>query len=54
VLFRNSAAAIVGYFVYAMVLPTLSALLAGAQDWYANAQPWVDFQWNQTGLFDGG
>ena len=54
VLFRNSAAAIVGYFVYAMVLPTLSALLAGAQDWYADAQPWVDFQWNQTGLFDGG
>ncbi len=54
VLFRNSAAAIVGYFVYAMVLPTLSALLAGAQNWYADAQPWVDFQWNQTGLFDGG
>ena len=54
VLFRNSAAAIVGYFVYAMVLPTLSALLAGAQDWYQDAQPWVDFQWNQTGLFDGG
>ncbi len=54
VLFRNSAAAIVGYFVYAMVLPTLSGLLAGAQDWYRDAQPWVDFQWNQTGLFDGG
>jgi ABC-2 type transport system permease protein len=54
VLFRNSAAAIVGYFVYAMVLPTLSALLANAQDWYRDAQPWVDFQWNQTGLFDGG
>ena len=53
VLFRNSAAAIVGYFVYAMVLPTLSALLANAQDWYRDAQPWVDFQWNQTGLFDG-
>ena len=54
VLFRNSAAAIVGYFVYAMVLPTLSALLANAQDWYRDAQPWVDFQWSQTGLFDGG
>ncbi len=54
VLFRNSAAAIVGYFVYAMVLPTLSALLAGAQDWYADAQRWVDFQFNQTGLYDGG
>ncbi len=49
VLFRNSAAAIVGYFVYSMVLPTLSALLAGAQDWYADAQRWVDFQFNQAG-----
>jgi hypothetical protein len=54
VLFRNSAAAIVGYFVYAMVLPTLSQLLANAQGWYADAQRWVDFQFNQTGLFDGG
>ncbi len=52
VLFRNSAAAIVGYFVYAMVLPTLSGLLAGAQSWYADAQRWVDFQFNQTGLFN--
>jgi hypothetical protein len=52
VLFRNSAAAIVGYFVYAMVLPTLSGLLAGAQQWYADAQRWVDFQFNQTGLFN--
>ena len=54
VLFRNSAAAVVGYFVYAMVLPTLSALLAGAQEWYADAQRWVDFQFNQGSLFDGG
>lgn len=54
VLFRNSAAAIVGYFVYAMVLPTLSALLAGAQSWYADAQRWVDFQFNQASLYDGG
>ena len=53
VLFRNSAAAIVGYFVYAMVLPTLSELLRGAQDWYADAQRWVDFQANQGMLFDG-
>jgi ABC-2 type transport system permease protein len=54
VLFRNSAAAVVGYFVYSMVLPTLSGLLASAQDWYLHAQRWVDFQFNQTGLFDGG
>jgi ABC-2 type transport system permease protein len=53
VLFRNSAAAIVGYFVYAMVLPTLSELLRGAQDWYADAQRWVDFQANQGMLYDG-
>jgi ABC-2 type transport system permease protein len=53
VLFRNSAAAIVGYFVYAMVIPTLSGLLANAQDWYRDAQQWVDFQANQVGLYDG-
>ena len=53
VLFRNSAAAIVGYFVYAMVIPTLSGLLAGAQEWYRDAQQWVDFQYNQVGLYDG-
>jgi ABC-2 type transport system permease protein len=54
VLFRNSAAAIVGYFVYAMVLPTLSGLLAGAQSWYRDLQQWIDFQYNQVGLYDGG
>ena len=53
VLTRNSAAAIVGYFVYSMVLPTLSALLAGAQTWFADAQRWVDFQSNQGMLYDG-
>ena len=53
VLFRNSAAAIVGYFVYAMVLPTLSELLRSAQGWYADAQRWVDFQSNQGMLYDG-
>ena len=53
VLTRNSAAAIVGYFVYAMVLPTISNVLASAQEWYRDAQPWVDFQYNQTNLYDG-
>jgi ABC-2 type transport system permease protein len=54
VLFRNSAGAVVGYFVYAMVLPTISGLLASAQDWYLDAQRWVDFQFNQSSLYDGG
>ncbi len=53
-LLRNSAGAIVGYFVYAMVLPTLSAVLAGAQEWYRDLQQWVDFQFNQTSLYEGG
>lgn len=54
VLFRNSAAAIVGYFVYSLVWTTLSSTLAAFQDWYADAQPWVDFQLNQTKLYDTG
>lgn len=53
VLFRNSAGAIVGYFVYAFVLPTLSNMLAALQEWWRDVQPWVDFQLNQTGLYDG-
>jgi len=53
-LLRNSAGAIVGYFVFAMVLPTLSGLLAATQDWYADLQRWVDFQFNQTSLYNGG
>ena len=53
VLIRNSAGAIVAYFVYAFVLPTLSMLLAGGQQWFRDLQPWVDFNYAQTALFDG-
>jgi ABC-type transport system involved in multi-copper enzyme maturation permease subunit len=52
VLFRNSPAALVGYFVYAFVWPTLSGLLAGYQEWYVDVQKWLDGQFNITGLFD--
>ncbi len=52
-LIRNSAGAIVGYFVYSFVLPTLSGLLA-TQDWWRHAQPWVDFSNDQFRLYDGG
>ncbi|MGI8646201.1 MAG: ABC transporter permease [Nocardioides sp.] len=54
VLIRNSAGAIVGYFVYALLLPTLTGLLAATQEWFADVQPWVNFQWNQQSLFEGG
>ncbi len=53
VLIRNSAAAIVGYFVYSFVVPTLTGLLAATQTWFADVQKWVDFQFNQTSLFEG-
>lgn len=52
VLIRNSPAAIVIYFVYMLVLPTVTGLLAMFQSWFADLQPWVDFQYNQIMLYD--
>ncbi len=52
VLVRGSAGAVVGYFVYAMVLPPLAAMLAGAQEWFGDLQPWVDFNYSQSALFE--
>ena len=54
VLMRNSAAAIVTYFVYWFVIPTLSMVLAANQAWFEKAQPWVDFSFNQNRMYDGG
>ena len=54
VVIRNSAGAIVGYFVYSFVLPTLSMLLAQSQEWFEKLQPWVDFNYAQSRLFDTG
>ena len=53
VLIRNSAGAIVAYFVYSLLLPTLSAVLAANQEWFADMQPWVDFNYAQGALFNG-
>ena len=54
VVIRGSAGAIVAYFVYSFLLPTLSALLAGSQQWFRDLQPWVDFNYNQGQMYDGG
>ena len=51
-LVRNSAAAIVVYFVYQFVLSTLTVLLASTQEWFADIQPWVDFNFSQGQLFE--
>lgn len=54
VLIRNSAGAIVGYVVYAFVVPGILSVLAASQDWFEKIQPWVDFNDAQVPLFDGG
>lgn len=53
VLVRNSSGAIVAYFVYSGLLPTVFGILAASQDWFKDLQPWVDFRYAQGALFDG-
>jgi ABC-2 type transport system permease protein len=53
VLIRNSAGAIVAYFVYSFVLPTIFGVLAASQSWFDKLQPWVDFNYAQSALFNG-
>ncbi len=52
VLMRSSAAAVVGYLVYAFALPPLTGLLASTQTWFADLQPWVDFGFARNVLFE--
>jgi uncharacterized membrane protein HdeD (DUF308 family) len=52
VLFRNSAGALVAYFVYAFVLPGVFGILAATQKWFREVQPWIDFNFAQNKLFD--
>lgn len=53
VLIRSSPGAIVAYFVYSLLLPTLTSALAASQEWFADKQPWVDFNYAQSALFNG-
>ena len=52
-LFRNTPAAIVGYFVYGFIVPTIFGILAAFQEWFRDLQPWIDFNFAQTPLFEG-
>jgi ABC-type transport system involved in multi-copper enzyme maturation permease subunit len=54
VLIRNTPGAIVAYFVYALVLPIVFEIVATFQDWFKDLRPWVDFNFAQTPLFEGG
>ena len=50
-LIRNSAGAVVTYFVYGFVLPPLTELLAATQEWFHDARGWVDPNYAQGQLF---
>jgi hypothetical protein len=54
VLFRSSPGSIVAYFVYSLLFPTLLGMLAAFQEWFRDLQPWVDFNYAQTQLYDDG
>lgn len=53
VVLRSSAAAIVGYFVVSFVLPGVLLLLAQVRPWFADLQPWVDWNDTQVALLEG-
>jgi ABC-type transport system involved in multi-copper enzyme maturation permease subunit len=52
-LIRSSAGALVAYFVYAFLLPTVSSILAASQPRFRDVQPWVDLNFAQGALFTG-
>jgi hypothetical protein len=54
VLFRSSPAAVVGYFVYALVLPGVSGALASAQPWWSTHAGWFDLRSATIPLYDPG
>lgn len=43
-LVRNTPGAIVVFFVYVYVLPTILAVIGNAYQWFADLQPWIDIQ----------
>ena len=53
VLVRSSAGALVAYFIYQFLLPTLALILAAQQDWFRDLQPWVDFDFATGALLEG-
>jgi ABC-2 type transport system permease protein len=52
-LIRSSAGALVAYFVYSLLLPTVAGILATSQGWFKDVQPWVDLNFNEAALFNG-
>jgi hypothetical protein len=53
ILFRSSPVALVAYFVYSLVLPTLAGVLESTQSWFVDVRPWVDLNLAESTLFEG-
>jgi hypothetical protein len=53
ILFRSSPVALVAYFIYALLLPTVAELLASNNERFADLRPWVDLNFAQSALFEG-
>jgi ABC-type transport system involved in multi-copper enzyme maturation permease subunit len=51
-LLLNTPAAIVVFFLYLYALPTVFAILAYYVGWFADIQPWIDFQAAQNPVRD--
>jgi ABC-2 type transport system permease protein len=52
-LLRNSPAAIVGYFAYTLILPTVVGILSELVGWFEKAAPWIEFNTAQMPLISG-
>ncbi len=52
-LLMNTPAAIVGYFVYSLILPIAVSILASLSSGFADVAPWIEFNTAQTPLFTG-
>lgn len=52
-LLMNTAAAIVGYFAYSLILPIAVGILSALSSWFEGVAPWIEFNTAQTPLFMG-
>jgi ABC-type transport system involved in multi-copper enzyme maturation permease subunit len=52
-LLMNTPAAIVGYFVYSLILPIAAGILGSLSSGFEKVAPWIEFNTAQTPLFTG-
>lgn len=52
-LLMNTAAAIVGYFVYSLILPSVVGFLGFLSEGFEKVAPWIEFNTAQLPLFEG-